>query len=207
MKKSVLTLLIGALTATIQLQSQTFTTGFEFGTGKSYIVEDTQAKDYLNYKMSATASISLKYQPVDAYFALRANFLYAHTNFEDSSNGGSWIYNDFIYGGVTSTTTSLLLEHLNTEKKWNFGYNFGMGYTVEDYESKTWREEINEQRRFMSITISGIVALNLGERSSLQFSPVIFWTDPLTSFNESEWRNAAEDVSILFQIGYMYRLN
>jgi hypothetical protein len=120
-------------------------------------------------------------------------------------------YSDLIYktyfGEVTTVTTSLLLEHLKENKKLNLGYNFGFGLTRENYRTDSFRLNSSDVRNYMSITLSGLMSYKVSERSSIRLTPSLLWTDPINSFQSDNWYNGREDISVLVQLGYTYKLN
>jgi hypothetical protein len=59
----------------------------------------------------------------------------------------------------------------------------------------------------MSFSGGGILALQLGAKSSLNLSPSFLWTDPINTFRTDEWVRGREDISFLLQLGYTYRFN
>lgn len=182
--------------------AQNLAAGFDFGMGSSYIVEKAQDDNSLNMKASFASGFNMKFVPKDAYFGVKLNMLYVSTAFEVSD----LIWGPTYTGEISTFTTSLMLEHLNNDKKFNIGYNFGLGYTKENYEDYNYRSNTNGIRNFMSVTVSGIVSLKLGERSSLNLTPLLLWTDPINSFRTDNWYSAGEDVSFLVMLGYTYKL-
>ena len=184
------------------LYAQSISTGFQFGIGSSYIVENIESGSQFNYEPSFTTGFNFKYTPNEAYFGVKLNLLYVSTTF----NGLS--FRNIPYDGeVSSITTSLLLEHLNETKKWNWGYNFGMGITREDYATNSFFSNASGIRNFMSISVAGVLSYKISEQSSLTLTPTILWTDPINTFRFNHWYRGGEDASVLFQFGYTYQLN
>lgn len=193
--------IFGLLVFTSHLKAQSLSAGFEFGTGSSYMGENFESGNQIDYNASITTGLNLKYTPTDAYFGLRFNVLYVSTRF--TGNGTR----NYTYSGEVSTlTTSILLEHLNQTKKLNFGYNCGMGITKEDYSTQQLWNGRSDTRNFMSISIGGILSYSLSENSSLNLTPSLLWTDPVNTFRPDHWYRGGEDISALIQLGYTYRL-
>jgi hypothetical protein len=184
-------------------KSQSFDIGFGLGTGTSYIFESKDESVDIDYALPFSAFASLKYIPQSSYFDYKLNFQFINTGIV----GRNWESGRPIDGEVSSFTTSLLLEHLNDNKTWNFGYNFGFGYTTENYIEDLDKRSLSYFRKFMSITISGLLSVKVSEKLSLQLIPSFIWTDPVNSFRSADkWYIAGEDLNFLAQIGISYRL-
>lgn len=186
---------------TLYSNAQSLSAGFDFGGGASYIVEHLQNDSYTNYSGSITASANVKFTPKDSYFGLRLNLLSVNTLFE--SNIPFW--GIYTHGEVSSTTTSILLEHLSETKKWNLGYHFGLGYTNENYHEIDGKTTSSDIRNFMSLTVGGILAYQVSERSSINLTPSVLWTDPINTLRSDNWQHGREDISAFIQLGYTYR--
>jgi hypothetical protein len=184
------------------LNAQSISTGFQFGIGSSYIVENIESGSQFNYEPSFTTGFNFKYVPNEAYFGIKLNLLYVSTTYN-----GLTFRNVPYNGEVSSITTSLLLEHLNETKKWNWGYNFGMGFTREDFITNSFFSNAPKRRNFMSISVAGILSYKISEQSSLTLTPTILWTDPINTFRFNNWYSGGEDASVLFQFGYTYTFN
>lgn len=194
-----LTLLLITCVFTGQLFAQNFSVGFDFGAGSSYIGADIDGQEYLNFKAGVTSQVHFKYQPKDAYFGVRLNYQYVNTVFE---NANYWYnYGD---GDITTSTTSLLLEHLNNEKKWNVGYHFGMGLTREVVQNYAYGDNRSYANNFMSMTVGGILNYSIGEVSGIRLTTTALWTDPINTFRPDNWETGREDISLLFSLGYVY---
>lgn len=186
-----------------QVHAQSLSMGFEAGTGASYLGEHYGANSSMNFKPSLLMGMHLKYTPTDAYFGIRLHVMNVSTRFY----GDGTSYDEGYTGEIATLTTSLMLEHINTEKKWRLGYNFGMGITRENYDGITWPGSYSYDRNFMSISGGGIVAFQMGNKSSLRLSPSFLWTDPINTLRKEEWVQGREDISMLIQLGYTYKLN
>lgn len=187
------------LFASINLNAQTLSCGFEIGSGLSYIIEDIQQGESTNFDPALAAGMHLKYTPEGAYFGLRLNVLHVSTTY---TNIG--IRNVEYTGEVLSNTVSILLEHLQENKKFNMGYNFGMGLTEEKFGPTSFSQF--DERSFMSISVSGILAYKVSEHSNITLTPTLLWTDPLNTFRTENWYTGREDGSAYVQLGYVYRL-
>lgn len=186
-------------TFTQTMNAQSLHMGFEAGTGISYIGEATSENAMNDFNPSMVISTHLKFTPKDSYFGVRLNLMNVSTLF--SSNTDVWSR-----GQVNTLTTSLILEHLNTEKKFSIGYFFGMGVTRENYLNKDWYGNKQGTSNFMSVSGGGLITYGLGEKSRLLVTPSFFWTDPLNTFRKDHWVQAGEDIAFLFQLGYSYKL-
>ena len=198
--KILLTILLGV---SFLGKSQNFDIGFGLGTGTSYIYENMDKTVDIKYSPSFSSYVDLKYSPISSYFDLKLNFQYINTGI----SGLNWESNAPINGEVSSFTSFILLEHLNVKKIWNFGYNLGFGYTTENYIELLDQRTQSEFRKFMSITISGLISIKISEKVSIQLIPSLLWTDPANTFRSSDkWYIAGEDLSFLTQVGFEYRL-
>jgi hypothetical protein len=184
------------------IKAQNISLGYEAGSGGSYIFENAQDK-YLEFSPSFSMGANLKYTPKDAYFGLKLSLLYVSSRYK--SNYPYW--NQSKTGEITTITTSILLEHIKMDKKWNWGYNIGMGVTREDYFTQRLQTASNSVRNYMSVSMSGIGAYKLGDNSNLTLSPMLLWTDPINTFRVNDWQNGREDLSALIQLGYVYNFN
>lgn len=181
--------------------AQSITTGFEAGVGSSYIVENYQSGSASDFYTSITTGVNFKLTPIDSYFGIRLNLLYVNTLFNTQYNS-----THFYSGEVSTITTSLLLEHLNETKKFNLGYNFGLGVTREEFSTSRNLVSESDIRNYMSVTLSGILSYRITEKSFITLTPVVFWTDPINSFRTYNYYNAREDISALIQLGFTYKL-
>ncbi len=116
--------------------------------------------------------------------------------------------NEPINGDVTSLTSLILLEHLKDNNKWNLGYNFGFGYTHQNFRQDLTNSSSGMEINFMSANISGIISSKLNNNLSLQLEPSLLWTDPVGSLRTSDkWQIAGEDLHLLIQLGFTYKIN
>lgn len=196
-------LLILLLGFSITGYAQNLDVGFGFGSGKSYIFESQDKNVDINYSAPFSNYLFLNYIPENSFFNLKLNFQYINS----AIDGTSWKTNEAIKGEVSSLNTSLLMEHLPNNQIWNFGFNFGFGYTIENFISDLESREQSEFRRYMNTSASAMLSVNVSERIFVQLSPTLIWIDPVNSFRSSEkWNIAGEDLNLLVQLGFAYRL-
>lgn len=193
------------LFASLEGKSQNLEVGFGLGTGSAYIFENADSSIDIDYSAPFSSYLDLKYSKPDSYFGLKLKFQYLNAGIE----GKNWkSSNEPIDGDVTSLTSMILLEHLKEQNKWNFGYNFGFGYTHQEFRKDLINLSPVVDRNFMSFNFSGIISSKLNENLALQLEPTLLWTDPVSSFRESDkWEIAGEDLSILMQIGIKYKIH
>lgn len=185
-------------------RSQNVEVGFGLGTGAAYMIENGDRNVDIDYSLPFSSYLDLKYSRPDSYFGVKLKFQYLNAGIK----GENWkSFNEPIDGDVTSLTSLILLEHLKEENKWNFGYNFGFGYTHQEFRQDLMNLSPGVESNFMSVNVSGIISSKLTEKLALQIEPTLLWTDPVGSFRHSDkWQIAGEDVSILIQIGVKYKI-
>ncbi|WP_037318811.1 hypothetical protein [Salegentibacter sp. Hel_I_6] len=193
------------LFASLEGKSQNLEVGFGLGTGSAYMYENSDSSIDIDYSLPFSSYLDLKYSKPDSYFGLKLKFQYLNAGIE----GRNWkTSNEPIDGDVTSLTSMILLEHLKEENTWNFGYNFGFGYTRQEFRQDLTNLSPAVVSNFMSVNFSGIISSKLTENLALQIEPTLFWTDPVGSLRDSDrWQIAGEDVSILMQVGIKYKIN
>lgn len=129
----------------------------------------------IDYSIPFSSYVDLKYSKTDSYFGVKLKFQYLNAGIE----GTNWKSNSTpINGDVTSLTTLILLEHLNNNDKWNFGYNFGLGYTSQKLRQNLSLFDQTVSSGYMSINASVILSKKINERLALQIEPTLLWTDP-----------------------------
>ncbi len=176
---------------------------YGLGTGSAYVFENIDQGVDIDYSLPFATYAGLKYSIPNAYFDVMLNFQYQNSGI----TGKSWKTGGSIEGEVSSFTSSVLLEHLEETKKWNFGYNFGLGYSNENYSPSLSYSVQSELRNYLSFTLSGIMSYQLSENLQLQMVPSLFWSDVVNSLRSSDhWNIAREDLSFLGQLGISYRL-
>jgi len=200
MKK--ISLLILFMTLGVLSFAQNSSLNIQFGTGTPYLYESNDPTVDIKYSSTLTFQSGWIYHPKDFYFDLHFNFQYLNSKI----NGLNWKTLNFIDGEISSFTTSLLLEKMTNNEKWNFGYSFGMGVTfenlIEDLNSRN-----KEERSFMTFTIEPIMAYDLSEKVTLRLSPKLLWFDPIKSFESpNHYYIGGEDITMLLQIGLNLKL-
>ncbi len=184
------------------VHSQSLSMGFEAGTGISYIGEATAESAVHDFNPSMVVGTHIKFTPKDCYFGVRLNLMNVSTLYTTKKEA-TWYSGR---GQINTLTTSLMLEHLNTGKKFSIGYYFGMGMTRENYINEDWYEGKRGVSNYMSVSGGGLITYGLGDKSRLMLTPSFFWTDPLNTFREAHWVQAGEDIAFIFQLGYSYKL-
>jgi len=185
-------------------KSQTFEVGFGMGSGTTYLMENLDNGINIKYSVPFSSYIDLKYAAAGKYFGAKLRFQYLNTGIQ----GNDWKNPGLaIDGEVTSLTTLILLEHLNSDQKWNFGYNFGFGFTNQQFRPDLINSSNAIESSFMSLSVSGILNKKINENFSFQIEPNLLWTDPVNSLRSNEkWQIAGEDISLLIQIGLVYKI-
>ncbi|MDT0647064.1 hypothetical protein RM545_10205 [Zunongwangia sp. F260] len=204
MKKIILIAFI-SLIGTLEGRSQNLEVGFGLGTGSAYTYENFDSSVDINYSLPFSSYLDLKYSNTESYFGLKLKFQYLNAGIE----GRNWKNNNEpIDGDVTSLTSMILLEHLKEDNTWNFGYNFGFGYTHQEFRQNLNILSPGITSNYMSVNFSGIISSKLTEDLALQIEPTLFWTDPVGSLRASDkWQIAGEDINILLQLGIKYKIN
>lgn len=204
MKK--ITILFVVFALAFQGKAQTLELGLGVGSGAAYLFENSDKSVNISYSLPFSSFADLKYSHPDRYFGGRLKFQYLNTGVE----GDDWksgMYTDNVNGDVSSFTAMLLLEHLKTDKPWNFGYNFGIGYTNQKLRYDLVYHSYQIETGYMSAALGGIINRKLTENLSLTIEPSLFWTDPVNSLrNSDKWQIAGEDLSILVQVGIRYKI-
>ncbi len=182
--------------------AQNSSLNIQVGTGAPYLFESKDQTVDINYSSTFTFQSGWIYQPKDFYFDLHINLQYLNSKIK----GTNWESFNLIDGEITSLTTSILLEKMTNNKKLNFGYSFGLGFTVENLiEDLNFR--IKEERNFMTFTIEPIISYSLSEKVSLRLSPKLLWLDPIKSFESADhYYIGGEDITILLQVGINMKL-
>jgi hypothetical protein len=204
MKKIALIIILVLISFT-EGKSQSFELGYGVGSGTTYLIENSDNGINIDYSTPFSSYIDLKYYKPEKYFGIKLRFQYLNTGIK----GRSWKgFSSDIDGEVTSLTTMILLEHLNSNKKWNLGYNFGIGYSNEKFKQDFNNGPYNVESNYMSINFSGILNKKINENFSFQIEPSLLWTDPVNSLrNRDKWQIAGEDISLLIQLGITYKIN
>lgn len=179
--------------------------GFGLGTGATYLIENGDESVDINYAAPFSSYIDLKYSKEDRYFGVKVRFQYTNTGIE----GEDWkISNGEIDGEVAALTTMFLLEHVSTKRSWNFGYNFGVGYTRERIRQRLKDSPFSVESKYLSFNASGIVSKKIGKNLIFRIEQVFLWTDPINSLRgKTYWQIAGEDISAFIQLGITYKIN
>ena len=183
--------------------AQNLDVGFGLGSGQAYIFEGRDEGVNVDYSAPFSNYVFLNYIPENSFFNLKLNFQYINSGIE----GTNWKTNEKINGEVSSLTTFVIVEHLKDIKRWNFGFNFGFGYTIESFTGDLEFRKQSELRRHMSTSASTLLSVKVSEKTLIQLSPTLIWIDPVNSFRSPEnWNIAGEDLNLLVQVGLAYRL-
>ncbi|MBD80921.1 MAG: hypothetical protein CL840_18535 [Crocinitomicaceae bacterium] len=195
-----------------ELHSQHLEVQLGGGVGETYLVEQNEARD-VNFNRTAVVFGAIKLMPDSSYFNLKLLFQYVSSRVNGEDWEGKSNTYDFrglpigvstLEGEVSSITSFLVLEHLSQDKKFNLGYDIGIGFTKERLVRSSNNDA--EFRSFASFRLGGIASYSFGKRSRISFEPSIYWTDIVNSFRPENYKLAGEDVSLLFNLGYSYRL-
>jgi hypothetical protein len=205
MKKFILVFFI---ICTLKLNAQKLDFGFSGGTGLLYIIENNDSNINISYKSPLILSGQIKYTPINSFFGLKLKF----QNLVGKVNGDDWqqinvqtpIINKF-NGYVENSTLLFELEHLKDLSKYSFGYSFGIGTTKEKIYFTNKKTNYIESN-FMVLNFSGSYIYNITSRFGLRFEPSILWNDPINSLNSYRYNMAGEDINLLFQIGFNYKI-
>jgi hypothetical protein len=192
----------------IKSNAQKLDFGFSSGTGLLYIIENYDSNINITYKSPLIISAQIKYTPINSYFGLKLKY----QNLAGKVNGDDWqqinvqspIINKF-NGNIENSTLLFELEHLKDLSKYSFGYSFGIGTTKEKIFFDNKKTNYFESN-FMVLNFSGTYIYNITNKFGLRFEPSILWNDPINSLNSDRYNMAGEDVNLLFQIGFNYRI-
>ena len=185
-------------------KSQNIEVGFGIGSGSAFLIENADSGIDIDYSTPFSSYVDLKYSKSENYFGAKVRLQYLNSGIK----GTNWKNNRLeIDGEVTSLTTLLLLEHLNSDKNWNLGYDFGFGYTNQTLRPNLINALNEIDANYMSLHFGGIVNKKIDESFSFQIKPSVLWTDPVNSFrNNDKWQIAGEDISLLLQFGVVYKI-
>ena len=203
--KRIILLTILTLISFTKGKSQNLELGFGIGSGSTYLIENSDSGVDIDYSIPFSSYIDLKYSNPEKYFGAKLRFQFLNTGIE----GTNWKNdrND-IDGDVNSFTTMILLEHLKSDKNWNLGYNFGLGYTKQTFRPDLTNSSDQNVSGFMSFNLGIILNKRINENLAFNIEPGVLWTDPVNSLrNSDKWQIAGEDISLLLQFGLVYRIN
>lgn len=220
--KNVLTLILSSAIA-FTVQAQHLNIDFSMGSGAAFIVEDTQADD-ITYSPPVSTYLGFKFTPNESFWNLKLGFQYMKTNVTGFNWEGGYnvqqqyydylssyylpvyYYDRELDGEVGTYTAMISLEHLKSDKKFNLGFDVGMGLTLENFVKNRNYDTVGETNLYMSLKTSGIASFRLGKKTRLLLEPVAFWTNPYNSFDGKKYQMANEDLSLLLNLGVTYQL-
>ena len=196
------------LICTVKSNAQKLDFGFASGRGLLYIIENSDSNINISYKSPLILSAQIKYTPINSYFGLKLKF----QNLGGKVNGDDWqqiyvqspVVNNF-NGYIENSTLLFELEHLKDLSKSSYGYSFGIGTTKEKIFFNNKKTNYVESD-FMVLNFSGTYIYNITSKFGLRFEPSILWNDPINSLNSDRYNMAGEDINLLFQIGFNYRI-
>ncbi|AGC77891.1 hypothetical protein LX97_03430 [Nonlabens dokdonensis] len=197
-------LMVSSILISMTSIAQTFEIGAGAGSGAFYFIEDIDANAVAAYDSPASLYLDVKYNFKDRIDGLKLRLQNTSVNV---------VGNDYqtlapIDGTVEMFTTSLLYERLRTDKKFNVGYNAGMGITHQEFVRIKNMNLPPREDKFMTLSFDGIFTLRLDQNLRLNLNTGLLWTDPMNTFRGSDnWQTAGEDLSFLAQIGISYKFN
>jgi hypothetical protein len=201
MKK--LLLLIGVLFS-IDLLSQEIEFGVSTGSGFVYVVENSDNTVNINYNAPRVISSTLVYTPKESNVGIKLSY----QNLIANLNGIDWQYgynfNRQFQGSIENKTFIVGIEYMKDLEKLNFGYNIGVGQTMERINFDE-RGIVNVQNSFLVFNFGGLMKYKLNQKLSLNLEPSFLWNDPIRSFSRY-YRLGGEDINFLIQLGLRYKL-
>ncbi|MGB0391175.1 MAG: hypothetical protein ACPGD5_06380 [Salibacteraceae bacterium] len=193
-----------------ELKAQEWYVEYSMGTGLVNMFE-LYSDDYYEYQPFFIIG-GAKYHKPNSYWNYKANFQYIRSKIETVPRT---IYKkpltqnrefyDSLPGVLSHYSTMVLIEHLKNSKKWNFGYDFGIGLTLEELLRSKENKGQREWDYYLSVRVGFITSLKLGEKTRLFAQPMLFWTNPISTFRPENHQMANEDLSLLLSAGISYR--
>ncbi|ARN76666.1 hypothetical protein BST97_00855 [Nonlabens spongiae] len=180
--------------------AQNIEIGAGAGSGAFYLIEEIDDNSRAIYEGPASLYMDFKYN-FNGVEGVKLRMLHTSVMVEgqDYQSGLS------LNGTVDAFSFLLLYERLRADKKFNVGYNFGLGHTIQNFNRNTRSGANDVQDRFMSLNFTGIASLQLSDRLRLKGEAGFLWTDPINSLRGSDyWQTAGEDLSFLVQLGLSY---
>ena len=180
--------------------AQNIDIGAGAGSGSFYLIEELDDNARTSFESPASLYLDMKYNFNDVE-GLKLRMLHSSVlvQGQDYQSGLS------LNGSVDAFNFLLLYERLRADKKFNMGYNFGLGHTIQNFNRNTRSGANDVQDRFMSLNFAGIGSLQLSDRLRLKGEVGFLWTDPINSLRGSDyWQTAGEDLSFLVQLGLSY---
>ena len=86
----------------------------------------------------------------------------------------------------------------------NIGYHIGIGQTNERINFDE-RGTAKVENSFMVLNFGGLVQYAINDKVSLSLEPSLLWNDPIKSLS-NYYRLAGEDVHLLLQLGFRYKI-
>jgi len=201
MKTTLLAILLIGLS--VWAKAQNVALGFAIGSGSAYYFENMDQGINVNFSSPIAMRFDIKYLPPNSYFDIKLRFQYLNS----AISGQNWKTGNFMNGEVSTLTSLIILEHINNSKTLNFGYNFGLGYTKQNFLENLEYPTNPVLRNFVSANFSGLLSTKINKKLSIHLEPSLFWTDLVNTFRGAKnWQVAGEDLSFLLQLGIEYTL-
>lgn len=170
------------------------------GSGAYYIFEEADDNSNISYDGAASLYLDLKYN-FNNIEGLKLRLL----NTSTSLKGQDYQTRSPLDGTVDTYSFLMLYERLRTDKKFNVGYNFGLGHTIQNLNRAKNIPATAVEDRFMSVNLAGVFSVRLNNSLRLNAETGLLWTDPINTFRGSyDWQTAGEDLSFLVQVGLSY---
>ncbi len=180
--------------------AQNIEIGAGAGSGSFYLIEELDDNARTSFEAPASLYMDVKYN-FNEVEGLKLRVLHSSVlvQGQDYQSGIS------LNGSVDAFSFLLLYERLRADKKFNVGYNLGLGHTIQNFNRNTRSGANDVQDRFMSFNFAGIGSLQLNDRLRLKGEAGFLWTDPINSLRGSDyWQTAGEDLSFIVQVGLSY---
>lgn len=184
------------------LKSQHLSATLSAGVGESYIIERLAQNGYPapDYRPSYALKSGLNYHFDETYFDLGLSVIRSSTAFLSVQGCFG------TFAKMNSTSVFLNARHLNTNKKVNLGYSFGLGISHERNAYYATSETFNHGKfTFASFNTSGILSYNVSKRISILLEPTLIWADINHTFSPDKWLFGREDLHFLTHLGIEYR--
>ncbi|SIS63034.1 hypothetical protein SAMN05421768_11613 [Chryseobacterium joostei] len=197
--KFTFTILLLAMYACLYGQSLEYT--FNVGTGATYLVENYDRSININYKTPVSISTDLKFTPKNSNFGILLRYQFTGTGVD----GSKWFdeFSPSFKAQVNDNSFILLIEYLKkSDKKINFGANFGLGYTKQIISLEN--ENYTRRNVFPSLHIGGIISCKINSKLSVKLQPGFQFFDPLNALSKNNYHFAKEDIHFLTQVGFSY---
>lgn len=194
--------LIICLLVCISVSAQALTIAAGGGAGKAYIFEDADAASDVEYSSAISLFMEAGYQFDDSNNRLKIRL----QQMQADIGGQDFRTNESVSGLLDTFTVLMMFESLSADRAFNLGYQYGMGYSLQQLETSPGIMAVVAEDRFMSLMGSAIASFRLKESLCLKLEIIGFWTDPISTVRGNDlWQTAGEDLSLLAQIGISYR--